>query len=90
MSDDPKEDPPRPSVDPPAEPRAHHANGTSTWVWIATLGGLFLMVASIVPSMAAHPGAPVVLGDAEVVPVFGMVMFVIGLLVLLQEWSGLT
>ena len=48
------------------------------------------MVASIVPSMAAHPGAPVVLGDAEVVPVFGMVMFVMGLLVLLQEWSGLS
>ena len=90
MSDDPKEDPPRPSVDPPGEPPAHYANGTGTWAWTATLGGLFLMVASIVPSMAAHPGAPVVLGDAEVVPVFGMVMFVMGLLVLLQEWSGLS
>jgi hypothetical protein len=35
-------------------------------------------------------GPGIVLGDAEVVPVFGMVIFVMGILVIIQEWAGLT
>jgi hypothetical protein len=37
-----------------------------------------------------RPGARAVLGDAEVVRVFGMVPFVLRLLAPLQQWSGLT
>jgi hypothetical protein len=49
------------------------------------------MVGSIIPSLLAHgSGAPIVLGDAEVIPVTGMVILVLGFLVLLQEWSGLS
>ena len=47
------------------------------------------MVASVVPRMAAHPSAPLVFGDAEVVPVFGMILSVRSLLVQLQERSPL-
>lgn len=49
------------------------------------------MIASIVPSLAngQHVGA-IVMSNAEVVPVFEMVVFVAGLLVVIQESSGLS
>ena len=49
---------------------------TMGWAWIAVIVGLLLMVGSIVPSLAHGQGVRtgIVLGDAEVVPVFGMVV----------------
>ena len=91
MGDDPQGNSTRPRADPPARPRVHQANGTSTWASVAVVVGLLLMVGSIIPSLLAHgSGAPIVLGDAEVIPVTGMVILVLGFLVLLQEWSGLS
>ena len=52
--------------------------------------GAFLMVGSLVPSLLNGQHGPIVLGDAEVLPVFGMILFVLGLLVVIQEWSGLS
>jgi hypothetical protein len=48
------------------------------------------MVGSLVPSLLNGQHGPIVLGDAEVLPVFGMILFVLGLLVVIQEWSGLS
>ena len=91
MRDDLRADPPGLRADPPAQPRARQAKTTSTWAWVAVLAGLFLVVASLIPSFLDRGvRLGIVLGDAEVVPVTGMVVFVLGALVLLQEWSGLT
>lgn len=62
------------------------------WAWVATILGVLLMIGSIVPSLVhgQNGGSGIVLGDAEVVTVFGMVIFVMGVLVLFQEWMGLT
>jgi hypothetical protein len=53
--------------------------------------GTLIMVASITPSLLKGQHIVlIVLGDAEVIPVFGMVLLVLGLLIVIQDWSGLS
>ena len=76
----------------PAEREWRRRSRVAGWAWVVTIVGVLMMIGSIVPAMANAQGfrTGIVLGDAEVVPVFGMVLFVMGILVLLQEWTGLT
>jgi hypothetical protein len=62
------------------------------WAWTAVIVGLLLVVASLVSSLAHGQGVQsgIILNDAEVIPVTGILIFALGFLVLLQEWSGLT
>jgi hypothetical protein len=55
------------------------------------IAGRTIMVVSVVPSLlkGQHIGF-IVLGDAEAIPVFRMVQFVLGLLILIQEWPSLS
>ncbi len=60
------------------------------WAWTSVIVGVLLMGGSLVPSLLNGQRWPIVLGDAELIPVFGMILFVVGLLVVIQEWSGLS
>lgn len=67
-------------------------SNATTWAWFAVIVGALLMVGSLLPSFLNGQGGRggIVLNDAEVIPVFGAVILVLGLLVIIQEWSGLT
>jgi hypothetical protein len=54
---------------------------------------LLLLLGSIVPSVASgarRTGGIILGGEVEVVSVFVVLLFVLGLLVIIQECSGLT
>ena len=63
---------------------------TTAWAGTSVVLGVMLMIGSLLPPIANGQRAPFVLGDAELVPVFGLILFVLGLLVIMQEWSGLS
>ena len=54
------------------------ADAAAPWARVATILGLLMIIGSIAPSIANGQGTRggIVLGDAEVVPVFGMILFV--------------
>jgi hypothetical protein len=52
--------------------------------------GVVLVGLSLLPFMHTPLNGPLVLGDYEVFIVIGLIFFNLGLLVLLQEWFGLT
>ncbi len=47
------------------------------WAWTSVIVGVLLMGGSLVPSLLNGQRWPIVLGDAELIPVFGMIPFVV-------------
>jgi hypothetical protein len=52
--------------------------------------GILLVAGSLVPWLLNGEHGPIMLGYAELVPVFGMILCVVGRLVIMQQWPRLT
>jgi hypothetical protein len=94
VMDETMSDEPPPSSRNRADATRHEhgqSNSTKGWALTMVIVGALIMVASIIPSLlkGQHIGL-IVLGDAEVIPVFEMVLLVLGLLIVIQGWSGLS
>jgi predicted anti-sigma-YlaC factor YlaD len=79
---------PRDSSEDAADRERRQHNRTTAWGWRSVIVGLLVIFGSIVISLVNGRLGPLVLNDAELVPVLGLVLTIVGLLVVLQELVG--